>query len=106
MCAYVRACVRVDLYRKGRVYETGVWIVSSATPNLTIKTSGHNQRGSSINFHPFSNCTRPPAGTVVGDTVLPVDPAQLAAVQQVTRHHFLVPGAIGELSAVLLYSNI
>ena len=106
MCTYVRACVRVDVYRKGRVYETGVWIVSSATPSLTIKTSGCNQCGTSINFHPSSNCTRPPAGTVVGDTVLPVDPAQLAAVQQVTRHHFLVPGAIGELSAVLLYSNI
>ena len=50
MCAYVRACVPADVYRKGRVYETGVWIVSSATPSLTIKTSGHNQRGSSINF--------------------------------------------------------
>ena len=86
--------------------ETESWIVSSATPSLTIKTSGYNQCGSSINFHPSSNCTRPPAGTVAGDTVLPVDPSQLAAVQQATRQHFLVARAIGELSADLLYSNI
>ena len=50
MCAYVRACVPVDVYRKGYVCETESWIVSSATPSLTIKTSGYNQRGSSINF--------------------------------------------------------
>ena len=102
----MHACVGVNVYRKGRVYETGVWIVSSANPSLTIKTSCHNQRGSSINFHPFSNCTRPPAGTVAGETVLPVDPSQLAAVQQANQCHFLVAKAIGELSAVLLYSNI
>ena len=42
------------------------------------------------------------SATVAGDTFLPVDPSQLAAVQQATSHLVFPPGAHSELSAVLI----